>query len=74
MGKGAQNDERWLQKLIAAGLCIGIGKRELLNDYYMDEIGVILEEWNALKKGEDTSEVQMDAMSFLGEGGEWIDA
>lgn len=35
------DDGHWLQRLIAMGLCLGIGKRELLEDYYMDEIGSI---------------------------------
>ena len=30
------------------GLCLGIGKRELLEDYYMDEIGSIAQAWNEL--------------------------
>ena len=32
-----KNDEGWLQKCIANGLKMGIGKRELLYDYYPDE-------------------------------------
>ena len=40
-------DGRWLQRLIAMGLSLGIGKRELMEDYYFDEIGAVAEAWNA---------------------------
>ena len=32
----------WLQELIAAALVYGISKRELFNDYYLDEIAAVL--------------------------------
>jgi hypothetical protein len=32
----------WLQRLIAMGLAAGIGKRQLLEDYYFDEIFDVL--------------------------------
>lgn len=38
--------------MIAAGLKIGIGKRELLEDYYLDELPLIFEQYSALS-GED---------------------
>jgi len=46
--------------LIAAGLAMGIGKRELFRDYYLDEIFVILQEYARLKApaGEDEEETQ----------------
>ena len=48
---------------------MGIGKRELLEDYYVDEIGAVIEEWNALH-GAGEAEEQVDGMTFLGGGGE----
>lgn len=36
--------------MIAAGLKIGIGKRELLEDYYLDELPLIFEQYGALSK------------------------
>ena len=73
-GEGAQlHHPRWLQRLIAAALSIGISKRALMEDYYMDEIGAIMEEWNRLHHPEESAETQqVDALSFLGDGGEWI--
>lgn len=41
--------------MIAAGLTMGIGKRQLLEDYYMDELPIIFEQYAALKgTGEQT--------------------
>ncbi|MDD3410521.1 MAG: hypothetical protein PHY12_06895 [Eubacteriales bacterium] len=70
MGQGAQN-ERWLQRLIASALSIGIGKRELLEDYYLDEIGAIMSEWTILHDPDAEEEPEMvEPESFLGDGGE----
>ena len=41
-------DEKWLQGLIAAGLKIGISKRELLEDYYPDELALVFSEYARL--------------------------
>lgn len=38
--------------MIAAGLKIGIGKRELLEDYYLDELPLIFEQYNVLSGAE----------------------
>jgi hypothetical protein len=61
--------EYWLQKLIVSGLKIGISKRELLNDYYLDEIGEIIFEWNEMHKTDnsesETEEVYADG--FFGD-------
>ncbi len=42
-GQGGAADEQWLQRLIATGLKIGISKRELMEDYYPDELSLIFE-------------------------------
>ena len=52
---------------------MGISKRALMEDYYMDEIGVIVQEWNRLHDPEGEAETQqVDALTFFGEGGEWL--
>lgn len=48
---GAAN-EAWFQRLIAAGLKIGISKRELLEEYYPGELAVIFEQYAALSEPE----------------------
>ena len=55
--------------MIAAALSIGISKRELLNDYYMDEIGPVFEEWNRLHDPNREETTAVDPLTFLrGEG------
>ena len=72
MGQGTRGDgDAWFQRLIASALSIGIGKRELLEDYYMDEIGPVIQAWNALH-GAGEQEEQVDGAAFLGGGGEWV--
>lgn len=71
MAAGARGaDERWLQRLIAMGLSLGIGKRELMEDYYLDEIGAVAEAWNALRRppAEDAEEAVAPEAFFGGEG------
>lgn len=68
-GAGSKAGGRWLQRLIASALSMGIGKRELLEDYYVGEIAAVIEEWNALH-GAGEAEEQVDGMTFLGGGGE----
>lgn len=46
--QSAADNERWFQGLIAAGLKIGISKRELLNDYYPDELALVFSEYARL--------------------------
>lgn len=67
------DEDRWLQRLIASALCMGIGKRELMEDYYMDEIGDILGQWNRLHNPDGEETMEVDAQEFLGEGGEWLE-
>lgn len=42
----------WLQRLIAQAQKMGIGKRELLDDYYLEEFMIICEEWSILHGAE----------------------
>lgn len=48
---------------------MGISKRELLEDYYFDEISAVIQEWNDLH-GAGEKEEEVDGMTFLGAGGE----
>ena len=50
---------------------LGISKRELLEDYYMDEIGLVLAAWNRRHGYEDTEE-EVDPDAFLGGCGELV--
>lgn len=54
------------------GLHIGISKRELLEDYYPEEIEAIFAAYNDLhgKKKEEESVEEVDALTFFGLGGE----
>jgi hypothetical protein len=40
------------------GLELGVGKRELLNDYYLDEIYEIIREHNDIHGGADADETE----------------
>lgn len=54
-------------------MSVGISKRALMEDYYMDEIGAIMQEWNHLHNPEgDAEPEQVDALTFFGDGGEWL--
>ena len=46
-----------------------MSKRELLADYYPDELPVLLREWRRLREP-PADEPPADAMDFFGEGGE----
>lgn len=59
--------------MIASGLSIGIGKRELMEDYYLEEISDVVGEWNRLHNPEHEEIVEMKPEEFLGGGGEWLD-
>jgi len=54
--------------MIAKALSIGIGKRELLEDYYPDELGYIIEEHNIIHGmgSDDVEEERVGALEFLG--------
>ena len=49
---------------------MGIGKRELLEDYYWNELGAVFEEWSALHGASDDEEEHVSAEAFLGGDGE----
>lgn len=53
---------------------MGISKRELLEDYYMDEIGEIIHVWNAMRDpNAESGETEMvDPLEFFGDGGELV--
>ena len=51
---------------------MGIGKRELLEDYYPAELPLLFEAWGALH-GANSGEQAVDPLTFLGTGGETID-
>lgn len=49
-------------------LGLGIGKKELLNDYYWDEILIIFDEYsiiNAIDDEDDEEEIEVDPMEFM---------
>ena len=50
---------------------MGISKRELLEDYYVDEIAEVVQEYNRIH-GAEPEEKPVDAMTFFGAGGEVI--
>ncbi|HPR79355.1 MAG TPA: hypothetical protein PLR69_12220, partial [Candidatus Limiplasma sp.] len=70
--KVRRNPEKWVQRLIATALTIGISKRELFEDYYPGEVIAVLDEWNAIHGDDGPAEEKMDTESFLGSGGEYI--
>jgi len=39
----------------------------------MDEIGDVIAAWNRLHSGGEEQEEKVDAMTFLGNGGEWLE-
>lgn len=45
-----KNNDYWLQDIIVAALEIGISKKELMNEYYFDEISIIFDRYNAMHK------------------------
>lgn len=55
---------------MACALALGISKRELFEDYYIDEIQEIMKAWSILHGKEDDEPEQLDPMAFFGNGGE----
>ena len=55
---------------------MGIGKRELLEDYYPGELGAIVEAWNRQHGAKDDTSAAAEAVepiNFFGDGGEYLD-
>ncbi len=58
-------DEHWFQELIVVAGKIGISKRQLLEDYYYDEIPIIFEKYAELNNPkEKVEEVGWDQMGI----------
>lgn len=57
-------DPNWLQKTIAICIKIGISKREFLEDYYPNEIPIIMEKYAELNKTTDSQEKTVSAEDF----------
>jgi hypothetical protein len=59
----------WFQRLIAQGIAIGIGKRDLLSDYYPDELPALFAEYAAIQglgeADEEFQDVRVDVLEFL---------
>ncbi len=49
---------------------MGVSKRELLEDYYPDELPALLNAYRALHAPPEAPAQTVDAMDFLGDGGE----
>jgi len=52
-GELDEADEHWFQELIVVAGKIGISKKQLLEDYYYDEIPIIFEKYSQLGKEKD---------------------
>lgn len=55
-----EDREYWLQKLIVCCLKIGISKRELFEDYYIDELEHIFEQYNSFNQEDEVTYVGVD--------------
>ena len=59
----------WLQRVIIIALKIGISKKELFEDYYFDEIGIIFSQYHSRSEaGEENGPeiVEIGAEEFFG--------
>lgn len=54
-GQGGPKGEEfpWIQQLIAAGLSIGVSKRELFEHYYLDEFPEVIRLYGEMNSGKD---------------------
>ncbi len=59
--------------MIAAGLTLGIAKRELMEDYYPAELPVVLKAYTDRHGAEQSDTEAVDPMTFFGTGGETVD-
>ena len=55
-----EDTEYWLQKLIVCCLKIGISKKELFEDYYIDEIEHIFKQYNSFNQEDEVTYVGVD--------------
>lgn len=55
-----EDREYWLQKLIVCCLKIGISKRELFEDYYIDELEHIFKQYNSFNQEDEVTYVGVD--------------
>ena len=58
------HNSNWLQKTIAICIKIGISKKELLEDYYPDEIPIIMQEYAELNKITEKQNEEVGAEDF----------
>ena len=61
---GQNFNPNWLQRTIAIFIKVGISKKEFLEDYYPDEIPVIMQEYSELNKVEKSDVEIVDAEDF----------
>ena len=54
----------WLQRTIAICAKIGISKKELYENYYINEIPIIMQEYADLNKVESKDETEVGAEDF----------
>lgn len=57
--------EFWVQRLIMQAQSIGIGKQDLMEHYYFDEINVLLDMWNRLHSADYEWEEEVSPQAFL---------
>lgn len=72
VGTALPPKDDWLQRLIALGLRMGIGKKELLCDYYPDELPALFAAYAEGIATDADKDDQSDPMAFFGGGGEQI--
>lgn len=63
-GSGEVFNPNWLQRIIATCTKIGISKKELMEDYYPNEIALVMQEYAELNKVESTDEEEVSADEF----------
>lgn len=51
---------------------LGIGKRELMEDYYFDELAQVVEAWNDLHRPQQEEAEEVHPLEFFGGGGEFL--
>jgi len=65
MGESSEaRDEFWVQSLIVTARMMGISKRELLEDYYLDEFLLISDKFVKMKSPKQNEEVFIDQLGL----------